>query len=262
MNQPFWKSDASTPLHLLCEKLYQGDVFLNAPHQSDSLATRLRHAISLEFGMPWESLRQLHHQYSPRGVWPHLQRLRALLGNEEWSCFFSKWLSDRLGVEGQGEYGFRFTTPSLRIFLPMGHQEPATQASYSLHRDTWYGLPGCIVNLWMPLHDLQSSESFEIYSDWFDKPIENSSHLFNQNSWEKIPHLAHYPTALLNKNKGSTLKVEGFSDTLFLFSGQHLHQSCKNEGEFTRFSLDFRLINLNHEKSGVGAKMQDNHSNS
>ena len=138
--------------------------------------------------------------------------------------------------------------PPLRVLTPqMRHLTEAAPVYYA-HRDTWYANPLEQVNIWLPLVDVCAEESFEIYPHYFQKPIKNSSHEFDYSyfsshiGWQSSDsgQAQVYPRAL-DKLRGPCLSIEGPADSIWCFSGQHLHQSCRGQNH-TRVSIDFRCL--------------------
>jgi hypothetical protein len=59
------------------------------------------------------------------------------------------------------EHGF--DPVRLRTVTHDGHLNSAAQAIYYGHRDTWYSNPQAMITWWIPLHDVQSDETFEFF---------------------------------------------------------------------------------------------------
>ena len=43
------------------------------------------------------------------------------------------------------------------------------------HRDTWYSAPMAQLNWWLPIYDIETSQSMAFHPYYFDKPIKNGS---------------------------------------------------------------------------------------
>jgi hypothetical protein len=166
-----------------------------------------------------------------------------------------------------------FDPARLRVVQPGGHRNPRAAPVYYPHRDTWYAHPQCMIVWWLPLHDLSTAETFEFYPDHFGTPVANDSEVFDYDDWVKDgPTLkigwqqrdsgltARYPGAL-----ETTLpeRAERFScraaDTL-VFSGAHYHRTLPHNRPLTRYSLDFRVVDLDDVAAGRGAPNVDNRS--
>lgn len=166
----------------------------------------------------------------------------------------------------------RFDPARLRIVLPGGHENPAAAAMYYGHRDTWYANPQSMLTWWIPLHDVDATNSFTFFPECFERVVHNDSEIFNFDEWvseddkkligwqdKKTGLTARYPQ-LLEEPQGLQLPVVCRRGDLLLFSGQHLHRTQKHALDKTRFSLDFRTIDLLDEQNGHVATNTDNRS--
>jgi len=156
----------------------------------------------------------------------------------------------------------------LRAVTHLGHENPLAAPAYTAHRDTWYANPQAQVNWWIPLHDVTEADSFAFYHSLFDKAVVNNSADFDYEEWIKTVgwqstsgKKAVYPTA----DQSSYDAVEGVpfacnAGDIILFSAAHLHQTTKNSSGLTRFSIDFRTVNIADATEGKGAINVDNAS--
>ena len=158
-----------------------------------------------------------------------------------------------------------FDPARLRVVSHEGDQNPAATAMYYGHRDTWYSNPQSMITWWLPLHNVGAAESFEFFPECFGKAVGNDSEIFNFDRWveggsDKLIGwqnantglTAQYPQ-LLEEPSGTALPVECCRGDILLFAGQHLHRTQKQATHMTRFSLDFRTVDLNDHESGRGA---------
>ena len=160
----------------------------------------------------------------------------------------------------------------LRTVCHEGHLNPAAAAVYHGHRDTWYSNPEAMITWWIPLQDVQPSHTFDFYPDWFDRPAPNDSATFDFDHWvrdgqkrrigwqEKKTGLRETYPRLLADPSGRRFGVQARRAQLLLFSGQHLHQTRQHIDDFTRFSLDFRTVHLQHFEQSIGPENVDNQS--
>ncbi len=162
----------------------------------------------------------------------------------------------------------------LRIIQGGGHQNPAAKAVYYPHRDTWYGHPQSLIVGWIPLDDLEPEETFVFYPDYLRRVAGNDSEIFDYDAWvregwslkigwqdPKAGLRARYPQ--MQAPIDGDAEVLGFacrSAELLLFAGAHLHQTRAQEGKRTRYSLDFRLVDLADVEACRGAPNVDNRS--
>jgi hypothetical protein len=148
----------------------------------------------------------------------------------------------------------------------MGHENPLAAPAYTAHRDTWYANPQSQLNWWIPLHDVGSGETFAFYPEYFGKEVANNSADFDYDEWIRNigwqntdGKKAVYPAAS-GFNRAGAYAFTAKAGDIILFSAAHLHQTTENTSGLTRFSIDFRTVNLEDQSNGKGAPNVDNRS--
>ena len=160
--------------------------------------------------------------------------------------------------------------PRLRIVTSDNYLSAGVGYAYKAHRDTWYSSPQYQLNWWMPVYDLSDKNTMSMYPGYWDKPIKNSSEVFNYFEWCNEGRKAAASTLTVDNRKHPlpTEEVDSTSETrfvlksgeMFIFSASHLHATAPNTSGKTRFSIDFRTVHLDDIKSNAGAKNIDNKS--
>lgn len=159
----------------------------------------------------------------------------------------------------------------LRAVPHRGFDNPKAAAVYYAHRDTWYGHPQALLNVWVPLHDLAEEETFVFYPDCFARPVPNNSEVFDYDEWVHLDlrigwqdpgagARAVYPSLQGPVPPGQVLSFACRAGQVLLFSGAQLHQTRRNVSGRTRFSLDFRAVHLDDHAAGLGPPNADNRS--
>lgn len=174
--------------------------------------------------------------------------------------------------------GFRsgevaFEPLRLRAIRPNGHLNPKAKAVYYPHRDTWYGHGQSVIVGWIPLHDQQKKQTFELFPDWLDQAVPNNSEIFDYDQWrsgnsdkrigwqnKNTGLTASYPQAIECVDVGERIGFSCKQAQGLFFSGAHFHQTLKQSTGFCRYSVDFRLIHLSDSKKNIGAPNADNRS--
>ncbi len=155
--------------------------------------------------------------------------------------------------------------PRLRAVLPGGHKIEAAAPVYYAHRDTWYANPASQINWWLPLHEVDSENSFAFDEEVFNIELPNDSAAFDYNEWKaKVgfqnpspPKEAVYPkTTYFESDKATHVICK--EAQILLFSACQLHKTTENETSLARFSLDIRSVNLSDFKAGDGGPNDDN----
>lgn len=161
----------------------------------------------------------------------------------------------------------------LRAVRHEGHTIPEAAAVYYAHRDTWYANPQAQLNVWLALHDVPAAQSFEIYPNYFEAPVENDSERFDYTTWsrevgfQRSPprsaaraSAAIYPSARADLDRSRARAIARARGEVVVFSAAHLHQTCAQALGSTRFSLDVRVVDLHDHARGCGAPNVDNRS--
>ncbi len=174
---------------------------------------------------------------------------------------------------GQSRAQVAFDPLRLRAVLDSGHHNPRAGAVYYPHRDTWYGHPAALITVWIPLDDLSPDETFVFYPDRFATPVPNDSEIFDYDEWvakgwglkigwqhRNAGIEARYPGVVGDVEPGRALGFTCQRGEILLFSGAHFHRTLPQQLGRTRFSLDFRFVDLRDHAQGLGAPNVDNRS--
>ena len=150
----------------------------------------------------------------------------------------------------------------LRGLAPGAEAIPAAAAAFYAHRDCWYANPQSQINLWLPLHDVDSTNSFGFYPQFFTVPVENDSELFDYDQFcrsggfQSTVQTLVYPCWLAEEQPTPPSAVDLKLGELLFFSASHLHRTLPNRSGQIRFSLDMRLVH----RGDRGAPNCDNRS--
>jgi ectoine hydroxylase-related dioxygenase (phytanoyl-CoA dioxygenase family) len=136
------------------------------------------------------------------------------------------------------------------------------------HRDTWYSAPPCQINWWIPIYDIQSNNAMAFHPQYWNVSVKNSSKGYNYYVWNQQYRGAHVakflkedprplpkPTESLVLDPQIRLIVQ--AGGIILFSAAQMHSSVPNTSGKTRFSIDFRVVNLDDVASKKGAPRTD-----
>ena len=254
-------------IQLARQQLYTGTIFLLPPSQATlALVSEVMAEVIDELGSDY---RLAHEVYDSTEYFERVGRLRKKIYV---SPHYHQLVNQIIGSTGFCLTKQAYDPARIRVVAHQGHLNPAAAPIYYGHRDTWYSNPQSMITWWIPLHDVEAEETFEFYPDYFSRPVKNDSEIFNFEDWtaegqakrigwqnRKTGQTASYPS-LLEEPQGLCWPVIAKAGELLLFSGQHLHQTRKNVTGKTRFSLDFRTVNLDDEANDIEAKNVDNRS--
>ena len=166
-----------------------------------------------------------------------------------------------------------FDPVRLRVVSHGGHHEPRAAPIYYPHRDTWFALSPAVIAWWIAVHDIEPTESFEIYPGWLERPVDNTSELFDYDAWTRdarelrigwqhrdAGRLVHYSGTRGPFEPGPTVQLRAHRADNVIFAGAHLHKTRENRAGYTRYSLDFRMIHRDDHLRGLGPASVDNRS--
>jgi hypothetical protein len=250
--------------------LYSGTIFqLAATPESRSLVAAATEQLAAEFG-DGGSIREAQFRLSGDEFFQRAGRVRKMLYTEP---RFHEALRRVVASCGFNERRTAFDPIRVRVVAHAGHANPRAAAVYYAHRDTWYANPQSHITWWIPLHDVQAEETFVFYSDFFARPVPNNSEEFDYTRWMQggrdlkigwqnpdAGATARYPGLLGPVDGGTTVSVTCRQAEILLFAGAHFHQTLSQTTGRTRFSLDFRTVDLDDHAAGLGAPNVDNRS--
>jgi hypothetical protein len=161
-----------------------------------------------------------------------------------------------------------FDVPKLRSSTSDEYLTAGIAYAWHPHRDTWYSAPRCQVNWWMPVYELESENAMAFHPRYWNRGVRNNSEGYNYYEWNKLhrgatvtQYLKEDPRPLpravepieLNPQTRLICPVGG----IILFSGAQMHSSVPNTSGKTRFSIDFRVVNLDDVQAKRGAPRMD-----
>jgi hypothetical protein len=241
-------------------QLFDGQLFVYSPNPAALAFIRFARELIQEAFSPFDPLRAqydlpvkryaeilgklkpafIHHPESKR----HIARVFAQMG-----CDLDKTY---------------FDVPKMRSSTSDGFLTTGIAYAWHPHRDTWYSAPPSQINWWMPIYDLASDNSMAFHPRYWTQPVPNNSADYNYyeaNVANRGAHVARLikedkrilpkPTEPLELDPQVRLicPVGG----AILFSAAHMHSSVPNTSGVTRFSIDFRVVNIDDLASRRGA---------
>lgn len=250
-------------------RLYQGKIFLIAPTAATrEMVERMLGLLRLEFGD--SDPREIAARLPDADVFAAVGRIRQMLFLEP---EFHRLVRSVLAGLGFDPLRVAFEPARLRAILPHGHENPRAAPVYYAHRDTWYAHPYSAITCWLPLDDLDAAETFVFYPRCFDWPVQNDSETFDYDGWrrhgsrlrigwqDRNAGLNHrYPRLIETADLGPQIGFDCRCAETLVFAGAHLHQTVPLRGDRARFSLDFRVVQLDDHARGLGAPNVDGRS--
>jgi hypothetical protein len=256
----------------LKQAIYEGGILqFPATVSSKELANSILAIVENEFGPDYRKV-----QFSISNE-EFLERLSKLKNKVHQSPEFQKRVSKLLKDFDFNLKSITFDPPRLRGVVCESKTKVQSPAAHALHRDTWFANPQAQINFWIPLHDVTTEETFSFYPQYFQEAVENDSNLFDYPKWSKevgfgrsfyssnnsntLGSNALYPTQTSNlPNISESFSFAAEKASILVFSAAHLHATKHNFSGATRFSIDFRVVDLSDHQSGIGAPNIDNNS--
>ncbi len=247
----------------LREAVYAGQIFrFSATPESLALVTYARNLLQQAFE-DVSNLQHVHQHHPEDHLYRRMMVLRKAMADPALSRRFIGSITRPFDVLSEHTV---FDVLRLRWNAPQATWNPNVPQGF-IHRDTWYANPACQLNWWLPLFDVTAEESFRFYHRYFDQPIGNTSQGFDYARWTKEigfqsekdqVEASHYPTITEWPEDQDVTTVICQAGELVVFSGTHLHQTDHNQGQQTRFSIDFRTVDTRDRFQGLGAPNVDN----
>jgi hypothetical protein len=160
--------------------------------------------------------------------------------------------------------------PRLRGVTSDGYLTSGVGYAHHPHRDTWFSAPMCQLNWWLPIYDIESESSMDFHPRYWSEPVENDSHTFNYFEWNSTgrKNAAQNIKSDTRKQPHATRPIDlepafrfvGRPGSIIIFSGAQVHSTVPNTSGRTRFSIDFRSVNIADVIAQEGAPNIDSHS--
>jgi hypothetical protein len=244
-------------------RLYGGDLFaFSAGESATKLAELARELSEAAFAphdpqvaqesMPAERYVQILAELKPRFI--HHPRAKELIAG----------LLTELGCDIERTY---FDVPRLRTMAHGEYLKAGLAYQFHAHRDTWFSAPHQQLNWWLPVYEIESENSMAFHPGYFDKPIRNSSAGYDYEEWNRTgrQQAAKQVTKETRKQPQPEQPLDLEPDVrvvtppggTIVFSAAQLHSTVPNTTSRTRFSIDFRTVNLDDLIEGVAAPNVD-----
>jgi hypothetical protein len=156
-----------------------------------------------------------------------------------------------------------FDVPRLRTAFPSDYLASGIAYAFHPHRDTWYSAPPSQINWWMPVYEIRPENCLAFHPRYWDEAIPNGSSNYNYYTWNRnsrqsaAQHVKsdtrEQPRPLVPLAPDPQTRVIAQVGGALLFSAAQLHSTVPNTCGLTRYSIDFRTVNLDDVRSKSGA---------
>jgi hypothetical protein len=162
-----------------------------------------------------------------------------------------------------------FDVPRIRTATSDDYLSTGIAFAFHPHRDTWYSAPFCQINWWMPVFPIRSDNCMAFHPQYWSRGVRNSSVGYNYQEWNRVSRFNAaqqigvdtrvQPKALEPVELQPDIRLLPEPGGLLIFSAAQLHSTVPNTSGRTRFSIDFRSVNLNDVRELRGAANVDSH---
>jgi hypothetical protein len=244
-------------------KLYSGDLFtFSATSSSAKLCALAREMSSEAFApheppaaqdsMPAEDYAAILADLKPRFI--HDPKCKELI----------RGIFEDLRCDTEKTY---FDVPRLRTMAHGQYMSAGLAYQFHPHRDTWFSAPFAQLNWWLPVYEVESENSMAFHPRYFDEAVKNSSSIYDYDEWTRTgrqqaaqqvkEETRKQPEAEEELELDPQIRVVTPVGGVLIFSAAHLHSTVPNTTSRTRFSIDFRTVNIDDLREGVGAANVD-----
>ena len=245
------------------QRLYAGDLFVHSPTKSSAELCGLARALSEEAfaphdpplaqeSMPAEEYAGILADLKPSFI--HHPRAKELI----------RGIFDEVGCDVEKTY---FDVPRLRTMAHGEYMKAGLALQFHPHRDTWFSAPYTQLNWWLPVYEVEPENSMAFHFRYFDQPVKNSSSIYDYDEWNRTgrQQAAQQITEDTRKQPEAEEELELEPDVrvitpvggALVFSGAQMHSTVPNTTQRTRFSIDFRTVNLDDLINGKSAHNVD-----
>jgi len=245
------------------ELLYRGQLLVYSPTASSlALVDFARKMIEAAF-----------HPYEPETAQYHLpvEKYAAILA--ELKPKFIHAPESKKCIQGMlAENGFSlektyFDVPRMRSSTSDDFLTSGIAYAFHPHRDTWYSAPMCQINWWMPIYPVVPENAMAFHPRYWSQGVKNGSANYNYAEWNRTSrqNAAQFikqdtrvqPKPEAPMELDPQIRVIAPPGGVLLFSAAQMHSSVPNNSGKTRFSIDFRTVNIDDVEEHRGAPNVD-----
>jgi hypothetical protein len=156
-----------------------------------------------------------------------------------------------------------FDVPRLRTMTSGDYLRAGLALQFHPHRDTWFSAPFAQLNWWLPVYPITSENCMAFHPRYWAEPVRNSSNEYDYDRWNREGRqqaatqvkvdTRKQPKALDAIDPDPQVRPITAVGGTTLFSAAHMHSTVDNTSGLTRFSIDFRTVNLDDLRAGRGA---------
>ncbi len=241
------------------ELLYRGQLLVYSPTPSSLKLVNFARQMAEEALQPYEPETAQYHLPVERyaGI---LAELKPKFIHHPISKECIQGIFRELGVDSHKTF---FDVPRMRTSTSDDYLKTGIAYAFHPHRDTWYSAPMCQINWWMPIYPIVPENAMAFHPRYWSQPVRNGSSGYNYAEWNRTSrqNAAQFVKEDTRKQPkpeepmelDPQIRVIAPPGGILLFSGAQMHSSVPNNSGRTRFSIDFRTVNIDDIAARRGA---------
>ncbi len=241
------------------ELLYRGQLLVYSPTPSSLKLVNFARKMAEEALQPYEPETAQYHLPVERyaGI---LAELKPKFIHHPISKECIQGIFRELGVDSHKTF---FDVPRMRTSTSDDYLKTGIAYAFHPHRDTWYSAPMCQINWWMPIYPIVPENAMAFHPRYWSQPVRNGSSGYNYAEWNRTSrqNAAQFVKEDTRKQPkpeepmelDPQIRVIAPPGGILLFSGAQMHSSVPNNSGRTRFSIDFRTVNIDDIAARRGA---------
>jgi len=240
-------------------RLYEGQIFVFSPRPSSLALCELAREMTEAAFKPLDP-RDAQHSLPVEQYVAILADLKPRFIHDPRSKELIRKLLVEFGCDLAATY---FDVPRLRTATHGGYLTSGIAYAFHPHRDTWYSAPFSQLNWWLPVYDITPENALAFHPAYWSRPLRNGSYRYNYAEWNRASRKSaaqHIKEDTRDQPKPEEpvelepqVRVVCPPGGALLFSGAQLHSTVPNTSGRTRFSVDFRTVNLDDVAADGGA---------
>ncbi|QPD03599.1 MAG: hypothetical protein Nkreftii_001373 [Candidatus Nitrospira kreftii] len=246
------------------EELYRGQLLVYSPRRSTLAFIQFAKQLITEAFEPYDPETAQHH-LSVEQYADILVKLKPNFIHHPESKTLMRDIFNEMGCDLGKTY---YDVPKMRSSTSDNYLTTGIAYAWHPHRDTWYSAPPCQINWWIPIFDIESNNAMAFHPQYWNHPVKNSSEGYNYYRWNQESRGAHVAKFLKEDPRPLPKPLEPLvldpqirlivpAGGIILFSAAQMHSSVPNTSGKTRFSIDFRVVNLDDVGKKIGAPRTD-----
>jgi len=245
------------------ERAYQGQLFVFSPRPTTEALCAFARQLTEEAFAPLEP-RTAQYELTVEAYTAVLAELKPRFIHHPKSKELLRAMLTDLGCDPGETY---FDVPRMRIATAQSYLTSGLAYVLHPHRDTWYSAPMCQLNWWLPMYEIESENSMAFHPRYWNEAVKNGSSSYNYYEWNASSRknaAQHIRTDTRIQPKPEEpmqldpqVRVVCPPGGVIMFSAQHMHSTVPNTSQVTRFSVDFRTVNVADVAALTGAPNLD-----